>query len=71
MAKVYIRFMDKGEESASIKLVADPPQSEWDTKNLTPAQILAMLAMGAAMDAGEASADVDPEPTEAAVKGSN
>jgi hypothetical protein len=51
MAKVYLRFLDgDNPETCKVKLISDPPKSEWEEGNLTPAQTLALVAMGACLD---------------------
>lgn len=48
---VYIRIKDLGEEKVAIKVV--PPVHEWDTTCLSPAQQLALIALGEMYSAGD------------------
>lgn len=62
-AKIYLRFTDQGDGTVAIKLVSDPHKSEWDPDNLSPAMILAMVALGGAMDSGEVVTVSTQKPT--------
>ena len=52
-SKVYLRLVDNPDNGTTlVRLVADPPREEWDEENLTPSQKMALIAMGAMIDAG-------------------
>ncbi len=62
MAKVYLRLQDnENGETASVRMVADPPREEWDEGNFTPAQRLALAAYDGMLKAGKVVSKEDPE----------
>lgn len=53
VAKIAILLTDMDDGRVTVKLISDPPKSEWDSENFSSAMVLALLAMGAVMDGGE------------------
>jgi len=70
MAKVYF-LLEDNEDAGTVKLkmVADPPRSEWLEDEFTPAQQLALAAYAGMLDAGKVvRPDEPPEPEQTVVR---
>lgn len=64
MAKIYFRMLDTTDGLVAIKMVADPKRSEWEEDDLTPAQVLALLAYGEMLRHSDRRDETEVDPVE-------